>query len=133
LIFLTDVDVPWQADDLRDKPNDRENTLAIFEKALIDFQKPYIKLSGTEEERFEKATKIINDFLKAKELGLNSFDFIKIYNRNIKIETVVFQFNILKNGIPKINLDRAAIKSDGIVSISEDEAKYFSNFLMKKE
>jgi nicotinamide riboside kinase len=133
LIFLTDVDVPWQADDLRDKPNDRENTIAIFEKALIDFQKPYIKLSGNQEERLEKATQIINNFLKAKELGLNSYDFIKIYNRNIKIETIEFQFNILKNGIPKINLDRAAIKNDGIVTISENEAKYFSNFYDEKK
>jgi nicotinamide riboside kinase len=128
LIFLTDVDVPWQADDLRDKPNNRDNTLAIFEKALIDFQKPYIKLTGTKEERFDKATKIIHDFKAAKELGLNSFDFIKIYHRNIKMETIKFQFNILKNGIPKINLDRAAKINDGIVSISEEEAKYFSFF-----
>ncbi len=133
LILLTDVDVPWQADDLRDKPNDRENTIAIFEKALIDYEKPYIKLSGNQEDRLEKATQIINDLLKAKEVGLNSFDFIKIYNRNIKIETVEFQFNILKNGIPKINLDRAAIKNDGIVTISEDEAKYFSNFYDEKK
>ncbi len=133
LILLTDVDVPWQADDLRDKPNDRENTIAIFEKALIDYEKPYIKLSGNQKERLEKATQIINDLLKAKEVGLNSFDFIKIYNRNVKIETVEFQFNILKNGIPKINLDRAAIKNDGIVTISEDEAKYFSNFYDEKK
>jgi len=133
LIFLTDVDVPWEADDLRDKPNDRKTTFEIFEKALIDFKKPYIKLSGTKEDRFEKATKIISDFLKAKELGLNSLDFIKIYNRNIKIETVAFQFNILKNGIPKINLDRAAIKNDGIATLSKDEAIYFSNFFDEKK
>ena len=133
LIFLTDVDMPWQADDLRDKPNDRENTLAIFEKALLDFEKPYIKLSGNQDERLEKATKIIKDYVKAKKLGLNSFDFIKIYHRNIKIETVEFQFTILKNGIPKINLDRAAIKNDGIVTISEEEAKYFSNFFDQKK
>ena len=133
LLFLTDVDVPWQADDLRDKSNDRENTFAIFEKALIVYGKPYIKLSGSQEERLEKATQIINDFLKAKELGLNSYDFIKIYNRNIKIETVEFQFNILKNGIPKINLDRAAVKNDGIVMISQDEARYFSNFYDEKK
>jgi nicotinamide riboside kinase len=133
LIFLTDVDVAWQADDLRDKPNDREKTLAIFEKALIDLKKPYIKLSGNKEERLEKATQIINDYIKAKELGLNSFDFIKIHQRNIKIETVEFQFTILKNGIPKINLDRAAVKNDGIVTISEEEAKYFSNFYDEKK
>jgi len=133
LIFLTDVDVPWKADDLRDQPSGRENTLAIFEKALIDFQKPYIKLSGTKEERLEKATKITNDFLEARELGLNSFDFIKIYHRNIKMETIKFQFNILKNGIPKIILDRAAVKNDGIKALSEEEAKYFSNFFDDKK
>ena len=133
LIFLTDIDIPWEKDDLRDKPNDRENVLAIFEKALIDFEKPYIKLSGNKQERFEKASKIITDFLKAKKLGLNSFEFIKTYHRNIKIETVEFQFNILKNGIPKINLDRAAVINDGIVAISEEEAKYFSNFFDDKK
>ncbi len=133
LFFLTDVDVPWEADDLRDKPSERENTLAIFEKALIDFEKPYIKLSGNKQERLEKATQIVKDFLKAKKLGLNSFDFIKIYNRNINIETVEFQFTILKNGIPKINLDRAAIKNDGVIAISEEEAKYFSNFFDEKK
>ena len=133
LFFLTDVDVQWEADDLRDKPSERENTLAIFEKALIDFEKPYIKLSGNKQERLEKATQIVKDFLKAKKLGLNSFDFIKIYNRNINIETVEFQFTILKNGIPKINLDRAAIKNDGVIAISEEEAKYFSNFFDEKK
>ena len=133
LIFLTDIDVPWEKDDLRDKPNDRENVLAIFEKALINFEKPYIKLSGNKQERFEKASKIITDFLRAKKLGLNSFEFIKTYHRNIKIETVEFQFNILKNGIPKINLDRAAVINDGIVAISEEEAKYFSNFFDDKK
>ena len=133
LIFLTDIDVPLEKDDLRDKPNDRENVLAIFEEALIDFEKPYIKLSGNKQERFEKASKIITDFLKAKKLGLNSFEFIKTYHRNIKIETVEFQFNILKNGIPKINLDRAAVINDGIVAISEEEAKYFSNFFDDKK
>ena len=133
LIFLTDIDIPWEKDDLRDKPNDRENVLAIFEKALIDFEKPYIKLSGNKQERFEKASKIITDFLRAKKLGLNSFEFIKTYHRNIKIETVEFQFNILKNGIPKINLDRAAVINDGIVAISEEEAKYFSNFFDDKK
>ncbi len=133
LIFLTDIDVPWEKDDLRDKPNHRENVLEVFEQALIDFEKPYIKLSGNKEERFEKASKIITDFLKAKKIGLNSFDFVKTYHRKIKIDTVEFQFSILKNGIPKINLDRAAVINDGIVSISEEEAKYFSNFFDDKK
>jgi len=133
LFFLTDVDVPWEKDDLRDKPENREATLAVFEKALIDYNKPYIKLSGSVAERFEKALKIINDLVKAKKLGLNSYDFVQIYNRNINLETIDFQFNIIKNGIPKINLDRAAVLNDGIIPVSQDEAKYYSNFLMKRK
>jgi nicotinamide riboside kinase len=133
LIFLTDIDVPWEKDDLRGQPKERENVLAVFEKALIDFEKPYIKLSGNKEERLEKAREIIIDFLKAKKLGFNSFDFVKTYHRKIKIDTVEFQFNILKNGIPKINLDRAAKINDGILAFSKEEAKYFSNFFDDKK
>lgn len=133
LFFLTDVDVPWEKDDLRDKPEDRETTLAIFEKALMDYNKPYIKLSGSVEERFEKALRIINDLVKAKKLGLNSYDFVQIYNRNINLETIEFQFNIIKNGIPKINLDRPAVINDGIIAVSQDEAKYYSNFFDEKK
>lgn len=133
LFFLTDVDVPWEADDLRDRPDNRESTLSIFEQALIDFKKPYIKLSGNKEERLENAKKIINDLLKAKKNGFNSIDFIEIYNRNINIETIEFQFNILKNGIPKINLDRPAVINDGIQGMSKEEAQYYSNFFDEKK
>jgi nicotinamide riboside kinase len=133
LIFLTDVDVPWEKDDLRDKPDNREQSIKFFEKALIDYKKPYIKLSGTKEERIEKATKIVSDFLKAKQLGLNSFDYIKIYNRNSVLEVIEEQFQILKNGIPKINLERPAIINDGILRITDDEATYFANFFDEKK
>ena len=50
LTFLTDIDVAWEKDDLRDKKDDRKATFAVFEKALIDYKKPYIKLSGTKQE-----------------------------------------------------------------------------------
>ena len=133
LIFLTDVDVPWEKDDLRDKPHDRQQSLEIFERTLIDFNKPYIKISGNQEIRFASARKIINDFLVAKQLGLNSFDFVKILERNANITIIKSQFEILKKGIPKINLERPAIINDGILSITRDEAIYFSNFFDDKK
>ena len=128
LFFLTDIDVPWEKDDLRDKKEDRENTLAIFEKALIDFKKPYIKLSGNKEERLEKAKKIIRDLESAKQLGFNSYDFIEIYNRKINIKTLEYQFTILRNGLPKIHLERAARLNDGIKAMSSEEAVYHANY-----
>lgn len=83
LIFLTDIDVAWQPDDLRDKPYDRETTFATFEKTIKELKKPYIKLSGNKEERLERATKIITDLAKAKQLGFNSFDFVEIYKLSL--------------------------------------------------
>lgn len=133
LFFLTDIDVPWESDDLRDKPEERDKSLAIFEKALIEYKKPYIKISGNKEERFEKASKIIRDFTIAKKLGLNSFDFVEIYNRKINLEVLEQQFKILRNGLPKINLERPAIINDGIISISEDEAIYHANYFDEKK
>lgn len=133
LFFLTDIDVPWEKDDLRDLPQGRENTLAIFEKALIDADKPFIKISGNKEVRFEKAAKIIRDLTKAKTLGMNSFDFIEIYNRKINLEVLEGQFGILRNGLPKINLERPAKINDGIVSISEEEAIYHANYFDEKK
>ena len=133
LIFLTDVDVTWEPDDIRDKPNDRETTFATFEKTIKEYKKPYIKLSGNKEERLEKATKIINDLAIAKQLGFNSSDFVEIYNRKINLEAIEFQFTILKNGIPKINLDRTATINDGIIKITKEEATYFSNYFDQKK
>ena len=35
LIFLTDIDVPWEKDDLRDKAEGRESVFAVFKETLI--------------------------------------------------------------------------------------------------
>ncbi len=133
LVFLTDVDFPWEKDDLRDKPENRQETLAIFEQELLKNNKPYIKLSGNKEERLEKAIQILKDLNKAKSLGLNSADFVTIYHRKINLETLEYQFQIVKNGLPKINLDRPAVIKDGILSVSNEEAVYHANYFDEKK
>ena len=133
LFFLTDIDVPWQKDDLRDRPEDRENTISLFEKALNDSKKPYLKLSGNKEERLEKAIKIVSDFKIAKDLGLNSFDFVEIYNRNINLEIIQNQFEIIKKGVPKINLEKPAVLNDGILPITKEDAVIYANYFDEKK
>ena len=34
LYLLTDIDIPWEKDDLRDKPNEREYSMKIFKDEL---------------------------------------------------------------------------------------------------
>lgn len=121
LFFLTDIDVPWQKDDLRDKPKDRENVFEIFKKALIENQKPFITLSGSENDRLKKAINIVENLENAKKIGFSSQDFVHIYNLGIPIENIENQIGIFKKGIPKTILDRAAKISDGILKLSEIE------------
>jgi nicotinamide riboside kinase len=56
--------MPWEKDDLRDKPNDREFMFNKFEEALINSKKPYIILRGNQETRLKKAINQINNLLK---------------------------------------------------------------------
>lgn len=60
LYFLTYIDVPWVQDDLRDRPQDREEMFARFQRALEENDLPYHILRGDLQERFETAVKIID-------------------------------------------------------------------------
>jgi NadR type nicotinamide-nucleotide adenylyltransferase len=66
IYLLTYVDTPWEADDLRDRPNNREEMFRIFEAELKKQRFPYKILKGNEKERFENAVKIIDELLKKK-------------------------------------------------------------------
>ena len=66
LYFLTYIDTPWEADDLRDKPHERERMFKAFEEALKTSKKPYVLLKGSLKERLDEATKHIDLLLKNK-------------------------------------------------------------------
>ncbi|RRJ91747.1 DUF4301 family protein [Flavobacterium macacae] len=134
LFLLTDIDVPFEKDDLRDKPNERPMLLEKFEKALVENKKPYILISGNQDERLEKAVGIIEDYTKAKQHGFSSYDFVQIYSQGIKIDTVINGLEVFKKGIPKIILEKSASLNNGIRALSESEAKYYANlFDLKKD
>ena len=64
LYFLTYIDVPWVEDDLRDRPEDRDEMFARFKKALDDNHLPYRILEGDLQQRLEMAVKIIDQLKK---------------------------------------------------------------------
>ncbi|MGM8908939.1 AAA family ATPase [Psychrobacter sp. 1U1] len=51
LILLTDVDIPWVADDLRDSPYEREEISAYFESQLNKYNKRFRRIGGNRDER----------------------------------------------------------------------------------
>ena len=66
LYFLCDIDIPWVADDLRDKPNERIKMFSAFENALQKQELSYVILSGSKTERLDNAINHINELLIAK-------------------------------------------------------------------
>ncbi|WP_452597784.1 AAA family ATPase [Pontimicrobium sp. MEBiC01747] len=64
LYFLTYIDTPWEADDLRDKPEQREEMFRAFQNTLIKYKRPYVLLKGDKKERLETAIKYIDNLLK---------------------------------------------------------------------
>jgi len=131
LFFLTDIDVPWEKDDIRDTPEGRETVFSVFKQTLIDTKKPFITLSGDKESRLKKAISIIDNLALAKENGFSSDDFVQIYSRGISFDVILKQLNVFKKGIAKSTLIRPAIINDGILSLSENEFKEKALFFDK--
>lgn len=55
LYFLTYIDVPWEKDDLRDKPEEREEMFDYFKNTLDTYNKSYVLLKGDFESRMKTA------------------------------------------------------------------------------
>jgi len=64
LYLLTNIDTPWEADDLRDRPDKRQEMYNAFENTLIKFKRPYIKLNGSIKERLQTAKTAIDKLLE---------------------------------------------------------------------
>ena len=128
LFFLTDIDVPWEKDDLRDKAEGRESVFAVFKQSLIDNNKPFIILSGDKELRLKKAITIIDDLTSARELGFSSDDFLYILKYGVPMKNIQKQLNFLKNGIPRTDLVSAATVSNGILNFSEKDFQEKASF-----
>lgn len=65
LYLLTYIDTPWEADDLRDRPEQRLEMFHAFEKALKKYNRPYILLKGDLKTRLEIAIKKIDEILES--------------------------------------------------------------------
>lgn len=59
LILLTEVDIPWVADDLRDSPHDRMAISARFENELNYHHKSFQRVGGNREQRILQVSKFL--------------------------------------------------------------------------
>jgi NadR type nicotinamide-nucleotide adenylyltransferase len=63
LYFLTYIDVPWEEDDLRDKPLEREKMFQYFKDTLDRYNRKYVILKGDKATRLKTAIEHINTLL----------------------------------------------------------------------
>lgn len=133
LFFLTDIDVPWEQDDLRDAPHDRETTFEKFKQALVENNKPFIVLTGNPKTRFQKAIAVVEGLIKAKKLGFSSQDFLQILDSEVPITEIEKQLSIYKNGVAKANLNRPAVINDGILKLPDEDFQHYSKIFDSKK
>ena len=66
LYFLTYIDTPWEADDLRDKPDRRETMFQAFQNTLEKYNKPFVLLKGDKKIRLQTAINHIDKLLNPR-------------------------------------------------------------------
>jgi nicotinamide riboside kinase len=128
LFFLTDIDVPWEDDGLRDSPKGRETVFEVFKQSLIDNKKPFITISGDKETRLKKAVAIIENLTMALQMGFSSLDFLQIYEYGIPIEKIKKQLNIFNGGVLKSVLVNPATLNHGILQLSDTDFEQKANY-----
>ena len=62
--FLTNIDVPWVKDDLRDRPDNREEMFNYFKKQLDISEIKYSLVSGDKEKRLKRAISILDKIFR---------------------------------------------------------------------
>ena len=63
LTMLTDIDIPWERDMLREHPDKRQYFMNKYKDELLDFQVGYHLISGNSEERLKNAVDAVKRML----------------------------------------------------------------------
>ena len=127
LYFLTYIDTPWEADDLRDKPNERQRMFDYFHDTLKKYDRNFVILKGDKSTRLATAVKHIDKLLNSM-TNLNQNDLDQLQKKGISKEKVEQQIETFKAGIPFVDLVKAAVVSDGILRFSESEQEEYVQY-----
>ncbi|MFC5269096.1 AAA family ATPase [Adhaeribacter terreus] len=69
LYLLMDIDLPWEPDPLREHPHLRQYFFDLYKAELERLNFPFQVISGTNEERFQAALKVIESTSPTSESG----------------------------------------------------------------
>lgn len=63
LHLLCSPDIPWEEDELREHPEEREKLFEIYVDQLTRLEKPFVIIKGTEKDRLQQAISAIQTLL----------------------------------------------------------------------
>ncbi|PCI03324.1 MAG: hypothetical protein COB81_04150 [Flavobacteriaceae bacterium] len=132
LYLLTYIDIPWKADDLRDRSDARETMFKAFEQALIENNRPYILLKGDQKTRLKTATKAINNLLKLKTMH-SEIALKNLTNKGISLTKLQQQIKCFENNDFHIHITDVATPTNGILQYSESEQDTFIRHYQQKQ
>ena len=61
---MTNIDIPWVKDDLRDKPHEREESCQRFKEELEKNNIPFKIVEGDFEKRFNICKELVDQLIK---------------------------------------------------------------------
>ncbi|MFM1878644.1 MAG: hypothetical protein RLZZ241_1510 [Bacteroidota bacterium] len=125
LYFLTYIDVPWEQDDLRDRPDKRREMFDYFKAALDQNNRKYVVLKGDRDERRRTAIAHIDKLLTMHRF--TPTDLEQLSGMGIPPERAAAQIGIFKEGIPFVTLHRAAQLGNGIVKLNQEQQQSCRN------
>jgi NadR type nicotinamide-nucleotide adenylyltransferase len=64
LLLLTDIDIPWEPDPLREHPDKREHFMNIYRKECAGSGVPVVEISGNREARRTRAVEAVQTLLQ---------------------------------------------------------------------
>lgn len=130
LYFLTYIDIPWEKDDLRDKPKERSQMFAYFKDTLEKYDRNFVILKGNKKERLATAVHHINKLLHSM-TAFSEKDMAQLSAIGIDKKKVLDQIAIFNSGIPFVQLEKAAVIGDGISKLSKEEEKDLISYFDK--
>jgi len=123
LYLLTGIDVPWEADGLRDAPFQRKEHYLYFKKRLMELNLPAIEISGNQEQRIQNTIAIVSDLEIAMQKGILFEDLVFLQKKHFSLKTILRQIAVIEDGFPYVEVIKPATIDDGIFHFSKRKIK----------
>lgn len=121
LYLLTEPDIPWEADTIRQHQNQRQDEFRAFKKFLKKRNLPYARIKGSETERLDSASFHIDNLLLLLQNQFKPTDYLWVLKHQLSIPNLLKHISIVNNGIAPLQLAAPATPASGILVLEQEQ------------